>query len=70
VEILLGAGIDINAVDKNGYTALHVALLNKHDAMVELLLKKIPLSMPLPQTERQVCIQRHLMGIVMLCGLF
>ncbi|HML19953.1 MAG TPA: ankyrin repeat domain-containing protein, partial [Candidatus Dependentiae bacterium] len=35
-------GAPVNAMDRNGYTALHAAVLNKHDAIVKLLLEKNP----------------------------
>jgi len=38
VERLIEAGADVNAQDKDGYTALHYAVINGHAASVKLLL--------------------------------
>lgn len=38
-KVLITKGVKINRVDRNGYTALHYALLNKNDRMAVLLLQ-------------------------------
>jgi ankyrin repeat protein len=40
IELLLQAGLDIDARDKEGQSALHVAVLEGHEASVKLLLDK------------------------------
>ena len=37
---LLQAGADINAQDKDGKTALMIAIINGHQALLDVLLKK------------------------------
>lgn len=37
-QLLIDAGIDVNAVDKLGNTPLHLAAYNRHDRVVQLLL--------------------------------
>jgi ankyrin repeat protein len=39
VEVLIGAGADVNAVDKGGYTALMCAVILRQDDKVEKLLR-------------------------------
>jgi len=40
VRLLVSAGVDVNAKDKDGNTALHVAAGNGHAEIVELLIAK------------------------------
>jgi ankyrin repeat protein len=40
VKKLLSLGVDVNYLDKNGWTALHVAAKNNQEGAVQLLLEK------------------------------
>jgi ankyrin repeat protein len=40
VQLLLGKGAAVDAADEDGWTALHCAALNGHEATVRLLLEK------------------------------
>jgi ankyrin repeat protein len=39
VRLLLDSGVDVNSVDNDGYTPLHIACIYEHPEVVELLLK-------------------------------
>ncbi len=40
IELFIKAGMDINTADKNGYTALMLALMNDNPEVVKLLIEK------------------------------
>jgi ankyrin repeat protein len=39
VQMLLAEGVNVNARDPNGYTALHCAAINNHETLCKLLIK-------------------------------
>lgn len=59
---LLGSGEDVNAVDKNGATALHAAVMHGHDEVVDALLKADGIVVDKPDNSKLTALYRAAMA--------